>query len=201
VSGVAGVGGAAGEAFTAADIANLTQSLVHLHVAPGPPLLSGLYSSFTTLLQQQQQLPQQQQQQKGRTDADGAGGVHVATMLWALGAFWRGNAECLWLRQHPQTIAALVTASQQHLGRYEPLQLRRCLVALAVMGYDPGRDWLAAHEAAVLGRVGVSWPKTLEQVLRGYRELGLGDTPGQGVLREALGHLQQQQQAQQGQQQ
>jgi hypothetical protein len=117
-------------------------------------------------------------------------------MIWALGAFWRSNAECLWLRQHPEVIAALVSAAQLHLDRYEPLQLKRSLVALAAMGYNPGSAWLAAHEAAVLGRVADLWPKTLEHMLRAYRELGYS-SEGQGVLREAL--LRKQQEAQQQQ--
>jgi hypothetical protein len=121
-------------------------------------------------------------------------------MLWALGAFWRSNAECLWLRQHPEIVAALVTAAQTHLPGYEPLQLKRSLVALAAMGYNPGFEFLRAHEAAVLGRVGEIWPKTLEHILRGYQELGFSG-PGQVVLREELAQKQAEAQQQQQQQQ
>ena len=169
-------------AFSAADCANLVQALVHLHVAPGQQLLGALYCTFVAALPR-------------------ATGSHVATMLWAMGAFWRSNAECLWLRQHPEVAAALVAAARPALGSYEPLQLKRVVVALAATGYNPGAEWLAAHEAAVLGQMPQLWGKTLEQVLRSYRELGYGSA-GQGVLREALAvKLQQEAQQQQQQQQ
>jgi hypothetical protein len=186
-----------GGSFTAAECVNLTQSLVHLHVAPGAPLLSSLYNTFLRQLPQ----PGVQGAQTQPPAAAAAAGGQIATMLWALGAFWRSNAECLWLRQHPGIVAALVTAAQPHLCAVEVMHLKRLLVALAAMGYNPGPGFLLAHEAAVVGLVGQLWPKTLEHMLRAYKELGFSG-PGQQVLREALGRkLQDAQQQQQQQQQ
>jgi hypothetical protein len=212
-----------GSSFSAADCANLVQSLVHLHVAPGPPLLSGLYTTFVSLLPAAHAGSNDQaaaaaaavagvaagaagavssgvQAAGAGGPAGGAGaavtGEQVATMLWALGAFWRSNAECLWLRQHPELIAALVSAAEVRLEGLEPMHLKRCLVALAAMGYNPGEGFLLAHEGAVLGVLDQVWPKTLEHILRGYRELGFSG-PGAGALREALAWKKQQQQEEQ----
>jgi hypothetical protein len=195
VAAAASSSSSSSSSFSGADCASLTQALVHLHVAPGASLLSGLYTTFVALL------PPPAAAAGGSAAAATAGaGAQVATMLWALGAFWRSNAECLWLRQHPEIVAALVTAAQVHLPGYEPLQLKRSLVALAAMGYNPGFEFLRAHEAAVLGRVGEIWPKTLEHILRGYQELAFSG-PGQVVLREELAKKQAEAQQQQQQQQ
>lgn len=175
----AGSNGGVSSSFSPADYANLAQSLVHLHVAPGQQLLAALCCSFVEVLPK-------------------ATGMQVSTMLWALGAFWHSDAECLWLRQHSEVVRALVSAARPCLDSYEPLQLKRVLVALATMGYTPGVEWLGVHEAAVLRQLQDMWPKSLEQILQGYRKLGFS-SPGQGVLREAL--VAKQQQAQQQQQQ
>lgn len=160
--------------FTPGDCANLAQTLVHLKVAPGAALLSALTTTFLSSLQ-------------------AASGSQVAVMLWALGAWWRGNAECLWLRHHPDVIGALAAAAGRHLGEYTPLQLKRVLVALASMGYSPGPNWLAAHEAAVVAQLGDLWPKTLQQVVRAYRDLGYCPA-NQAQLLNALAALAAQQQ-------
>lgn len=173
--------GGGSSSFSPADYANLAQSLVHLHVAPGQQLLAALCCSFVEVLPQ-------------------ATGTQVSTMLWALGAFWHSDAECLWLRQHSEVVRALVSAARPCLESYEPLQLKRVLVALATMGYTPGVEWLGAHEAAVLRQLQDMWPKSLEQILQGYRKLGYS-SPGQVVLREALVAKQQEAQQQQQQQQ
>lgn len=204
VAGAARGGAGSSSSFTAADCANLVQSLVHLHVAPGPPLLSGLYTTFVGLLpahtggdEAPAAAAASGMQAGAAGGAEGASmlGAQVATMLWALGAFWRSNPECLWLRQHPDLIAALVSAAQARMRGLEPMHLKRCLVALAAMGYNPGEGFLLAHEAAVLGVLDEVWPKTLEHILRGYRELGFSG-PGAGVLREALARKKQQQEEQ-----
>jgi hypothetical protein len=176
-------------AFSPADCANLAQSLVHMQVAPGPGLMAALTAAFLADSSAAPAAPA----------ASAAAGCDVAVMLWALGAWWRGNAECLWLRHHAGVIAALVAASGAHLAAYTPLQLKHVLVALASMGFNPGHEWLAAHEAAVAAALPQLWPKNLEQVLRGYRDLGYCPA-AQAALLEALAAKQQQQAAAGGEQ-